>query len=166
MVIAIFGKSCVGKSVVATLLSKKMGIPVRHCGRIIRERARSLCISLSNLPASEHKSIDEETIAIATGHQENLIIEGNFLDAVLQGVENILFINLTCEDQERERRYINRLGNHNLDLSSLKARDAADIAHRGSFYTQLKEIKIFTIDTTSRTIDEVVAEILIKIGEI
>src|SRR5258708_20637098 len=122
-VIAIFGKSCVGKSEVAAKLAITLSLPVRHCGERVKERARQLGISPTALSKAEHKSIDDETRSLAFTCDREIIIEGSFLDLVLPEASSILFVQLTCDDDERRNRHMSR----SLDATvALEGRDESD----------------------------------------
>jgi cytidylate kinase len=159
-VIAIFGKSCVGKSVVAKELATALNLPVRHCGDAVKVRALDLGVDVTGLPLAEHQAIDQETRALAEKSTKDIIIEGNFLDAVLDGVPEVLFVHLICEDNARAKRFIQR-SNDQASEQDLHLRDASDASHREKLY-KLPSIlrRELTIDTTNITIDEVVRKIV------
>ncbi len=104
-VIAIFGPSAVGKSTVARELAELIHADVRHCGDMIRARASSLGVSPDMLSKEDHHVIDEETRRIARSSQGPLIAEGRFLRYVLTGVPKVVFVELTCAEEERRRRH-------------------------------------------------------------
>lgn len=158
-VIAIFGKSCVGKSVVAEELAITLKLPVRHCGDAVKSRALELGVDVAALPLTEHQAIDQETRTLAEASAEGLIIEGNFLDAVLEGIPSVLFVHLTCEDSTRTQRYIRR-SNYQASEQDLNLRDASDAANWKRLYKPPTEIiHELTIDTTNTTVDEVVIKV-------
>jgi cytidylate kinase len=159
-VIAVFGKSCVGKSVVAEELAGRLKWLVRHCGEKIKTRARELGVQVTMLPAYEHEAIDDETRSLVGSHINSVVIEGTFLDAVLGQIPDVLFVQLTCEGRVREERFIARSKDH-ASANDLGLRDASDIAHREMLYNCSIELsQVLTIDTTRRTVDEVVTEII------
>lgn len=163
-VIAIFGKTCVGKSAVAKALARSLNWPIRHCGETIKARARELNILANELPASEHKAIDGETRLLVETMTRDIIIEGNFLDAVLKGVPRVLFVRLTCEDSVRKRRFLDRSENRASD-SDFALRDSSDATHRETLYAAPGELEhVLTIDTTGIHVDDVVAEIAKRLG--
>jgi len=104
LVIGIYGKSCVGKTSVAKVLSRRLGVSVRHCGELVKERAKKLGIDFQNLPDQEHERLDKETRTIAEDCKGILIIEGRYLDRVLKDLPNSLLFHLECSDKERQRR--------------------------------------------------------------
>jgi cytidylate kinase len=159
-IIAIYGRSCVGKSVVAEELSKALQLRIRHCGEAIKDRAKELGVDAADLPVDEHKVIDEQTRLLAKVCTDGMVIEGGFLDAVLKNIPNILLIHLTCEDGTRERRFIGR-PNGQASAHDLHLRDASDIALRELLYkTSGSGNTLLTIDTTNLEVDEVVQVII------
>lgn len=159
-VIAIFGKSCVGKSVVAKELATALNLPVRHCGDIVKVRALELEVDVTVLPLAEHQAIDQETRELAEKSTKDIIIEGNFLDAVLDGVPEVLFVHLTCEDSARAQRFIQR-SNGQASEQDFYLRDSSDASHRERFYKPPSvPRRELTIDTTDITIDDIVRKIV------
>src|SRR5260370_13371538 len=79
MVIAIYGASEVGKSTIARLLGQRTGLPVRHCGEAVKERAAELNSSLAALSLDVHQMIDAETRSFVA-RAPSAIVEGRYLD--------------------------------------------------------------------------------------
>jgi len=104
VVIALCGESCVGKTAVAKLVAERLRAQIRHCGEIAKARANELRIDVRNLPDQEHKAIDRKTQTLARESQGVFVMEGRFLNRVLEGVPNVLTIRLECSDEERARR--------------------------------------------------------------
>ena len=102
--IAIFGRTCVGKSTVAQQLAGLIRWPIRHCGEMLKRRAQTAGTSVPNLSLQNHQEVDNETRRIAT-QDTNVIIEGGFLDIVLAGLKNTILVRLTCNETEREQRF-------------------------------------------------------------
>src|SRR2546425_210946 len=127
-VIALFGNSCVGKSEVAAKLAIRLGLPVRHCGELVKDRSKQLGIPASALGAIEHQGIDSETRSLAEKSDNDIIMEGSFLDIVLAGVPRITLVELTCQDDERRRRHAGKLPGRSLRL---RLRDEDDRKLRG-----------------------------------
>lgn len=159
-IIAIFGRSCVGKSKVAEELARTLSLPVRHCGEAIKDHAKKLGVDVTKLPVDEHQVVDEQTKQLAETCVDGMVIEGSFLDAVLENIPSILLVHLTCEDNERERRFIAR-SNGQASAQELHLRDTSDIALRDLLYKMSGgSNSSLTIDTTNLGIDEVVQEII------
>jgi cytidylate kinase len=129
--IAIFGKSCTGKSTVADELGKLLRIQVRHCGEILKSRALLMRTPVSGLSLEVHKSIDAETRAWAT-EPALKIVEGIFLDEVLRGLNEVLFVRLVCDTEVRGERLQLRRG----ASSSIQTRDEEDEELRRKLYPE------------------------------
>src|SRR6267142_4762045 len=104
MIIALYGKSTVGKTTVSKLIGQRLSINVRHCGEIVKVRASELAINYWELPKSEHENIDIETQHLAKTLTGVVLMEGRYLDQVLNDVPNVLFIHLDCSEAESARR--------------------------------------------------------------
>jgi cytidylate kinase len=108
MNLAIYGKCCTGKTVVSDLLAQQLGLPVRHCGELVKEAAIRAGTSPGELSSSCHRRIDAETREVVIESSSGLLVEGTFLDHVLVGVGNCNFIKLTCSSAERAKRLASR----------------------------------------------------------
>ena len=162
VIIAIFGKSCTGKTKIADSLSELMNVPVRHCSQAVINRSKQLNCAPAEMPIEEHSSIDLKTREIASGFHKNYIIEGSFLPYVLWGLPNILWLELVCDSIERNRRYKER---HRLDQEAQKiisGRDISDetLANRLYGSQRIKTVNITKIDTTSKSIQEITSLII------
>jgi|ERR1043165_689055 cytidylate kinase len=151
MIIGIFGKTCTGKSSVADVLTAQLDLSVRHCGDAIRSAAEKLGVTPVDLPSDIHKQLDSETRSLAIS-SAGLIIDGTFLDYVLEGVPHVLLIQLICSDEVREQR------------NSLRSRSSMTAAQRDLIDERLRQLlygqssRAFparVIDTTFLTVDEV-----------
>jgi adenylate kinase family enzyme len=126
MIVAIYGPSSVGKTTVASRVAAEFKLPLRSCGRVVRDRAKSLGIELKVLPDAVHQEIDQETVTWAMTHQPCLI-EGRFLNLVLAGVDSsAIFIRLTASDIQRQLRACNS-GRTGITIDDLQRTDAADL---------------------------------------
>lgn len=160
IIIALTGSSCVGKSAVAKQIGEALDVQVRHCGEVIKTRAKKLGVDLSSLPLDEHKSIDAETRAFALNSNGSAVVEGTFLGHVLHNIENVMIIRLTCKTAERERRHIKRSDNKS-EASQLLIRDQADDSLSQLLYIKSDQQGNFpTIDTTDLSIEDVVEKII------
>src|SRR5260370_41096938 len=155
LVVAVYGASCTGKSTSARILVRLRGCALRSDGEGIRARSIELKTKPSALTLDEHRKIDETTRYFAASGPEPLVIEGTFLDALLSDIENIRLGELVCADHERQRRYGDREGSH-----GLLSRDNADQKLRYSLHVNHKGTPDITIDTTSKTPEEVAGEIV------
>src|SRR5882762_1539844 len=114
IVIALYGKTCSGKSTTAKKLAELFGCPSRSASDAVRLRSRELGISACELPTAEHRKIDEGTRSLVQSSRGTLVVEGSFLDALLSDVGNIYRIELTCIDDERQKRFVRRSGQNGL----------------------------------------------------
>jgi cytidylate kinase len=157
-VVALFGKSCVGKSEVAEKLANHLGMPVRHCGEVVKERAAQLSVSSAELSTAEHEAIDAETRTLVANTEHGIVVEGTFLDIVLQESSNVLFIRLTCEEDVRAKRFEARPSSK----GTLAQRDKTDNSLREDVYKQTESElqQAISVDTTRISSVEVVSLIL------
>ena len=153
--VAVFGASCSGKTTVAKALGKRIGFEVRNCGDLVRKRAAAAGVTPDALLDHEHRAIDAETRKVALEIDRGMVIEGSFLDHVLDGVDGIWFVKLEATERERERRHKDRGG-----VGLISDRDAADDRTRARLYTRDERMPpAFVIDTTGRSVEEVVDEL-------
>lgn len=118
MKIAIYGLSATGKTVVASALAQLLGFTIRNCGEIVKSRTKALGLqSPSQLSLNEHMLIDKETREIASNLDQDIIIEGRYLNNVLSGYDQIFFVELVCSDHEREMRMTGRNPSQSIDNS-------------------------------------------------
>ena len=157
MVIAIFGRTSVGKSSVATILGEHLGVPVRHCGESVKEYARQFNRSVSELTSADHQTIDDASRRIAAT-TDRLIIEGEFLDSVLTEVPGVILVRLSCSETERQQRFAGRGSGGDC---AFRARDADDDMLRSRLYGEAGNSPTpVDIDTSGLTADEVAHRII------
>jgi cytidylate kinase len=159
VVLALYGLSCTGKTTVAEKIAELTGWSLRSAAKAVHERAAELGISPDALSLSEHRAIDETTRNLAASACETLVIEGTFLDALLSEVPRISRIELNCGGQERLRRFQCR--ENNRDLVS---RDNADRQLRRSLHGTRRGVPDLSIDTTTKSPDDVAKEIIAWLG--
>jgi cytidylate kinase len=153
MIVAIYGKSCGGKTILSNSLSEQLSIGVRHCGEVVKELAAQVGVSPGELSPVDHLNIDEETRRAAAGHA-NLIIEGCFLDHVLAESQSIL-VELRCSREVRESRYQERNSS-----MSFEAREKSDAELKALLYGDAPERSPdHTVDTTHLKTEETVMEV-------
>jgi cytidylate kinase len=153
MILAIYGKSCSGKTILSKNLMEQLSIDVRHCGEIVKALAAQRGISPEELTPEDHLSIDEETRRKAET-QKNLIIEGCFLDNVLVGCESVL-IELRCSNEVRSSRYQLRKSS-----TLFETRDKNDLELKSLLYGDAPgRSPDFTVDTTKLKTEETVMEV-------
>lgn len=126
LVLAIWGASGVGKSVVSASLAARLAWPLRNCSKPVREAALALGVRTSALPIEEHLRVDEATREWVQGSSENVILEGRYLDVVLSPLLTpILGVELRCASSVREQRLQARSPSTTVEVA-----DAEDAAHR------------------------------------
>ncbi len=166
MKIAIYGLSATGKTVVASSLAQHLGFTVRNCGDIVKSRTKNLGLqSPSQLPLNEHKLIDKETRKIASNLHQNIIIEGRYLNNVLSGYDQILFVELVCSDNERETRINGRNPGQFIESSIINYdKECSDLRQElyGSLPPELKHSII--INTLNNTVEQCVQSIVNNIN--
>lgn len=162
MKIAIYGLSATGKTAIATILATALGYDIRSCGEEVKARTKTLELqSPSALSLSAHEEIDTETRSIAFTPDVDIVIEGRYLNYVLDGHEQIIFVELACSDEVRESRIFNKtIGTKD----SITNRDDECLRHKLKFYGSSKpNLKhSILIDTTELTIEQCVQRIIEK----
>jgi cytidylate kinase len=108
MKLAIYGKSCTGKTTVSNHLGEQLCLGVRHCGDLVREASINAGCSPGALPVAHHRRIDNATRDVILNATGDMIVEGAFLDRVLPDVPGCTFIKLTCSNPERAKRLASR----------------------------------------------------------
>lgn len=156
--LAIYGKSCSGKTTLANALSVKRTVTVRDCGTVIREEARKIKVHPNALPLAVHLRVDEETRRFASNSTTARIISGCFLDTVLSGLGSVKFIKIVCDRAERARRNETRSGNGGRPLSE---RDQDDELLSVRLYEGAhREDPWLTLDTSKESVDQLVERLL------
>jgi cytidylate kinase len=163
VIIAIYGKACVGKTTIAAELGRVLSCPVRHCGEAVKQYCRSLGVSPHKLGNEEHAAIDQQTRASFTGSEGSSVIEGGFLDIVLAGRTEVSFVELTCNDDERATRFVSRVGS---GAEAFHSRNASDAALKMRLYGESPAIATpdLTLDTSVLTPAQVLEAITKRFG--
>jgi len=156
--IAIYGSSATGKSASCGALAKLLksnNVSIRHCGQIVKERAKLFGYQLQDgIPEKLHKDIDSETREFAS-NQACMVIEGRYLHYVLSQSNAILFIELTAGIDERAVRVARRdLAAFDLARAEIIKSDKDDEELIKHLYKKIKPINKphFTFDTSNLTI--------------
>jgi cytidylate kinase len=157
IILVLYGKSCSGKSTVAKKLAESFSCPIRSASDAVRARSKELGVSASDLPMGEHRKIDEDTRSVVQSSGGSLVVEGSFLDVLLSDVGNVCRIELTCGDDERQRRFVRRSGQNGL-VERDKDDDKLRLALHGDRVAVPAEL---TVDTTSKAPDQIVKEIIV-----
>ena len=124
MIVALYGPTASGKTSVGRVLAGQLNFPIRSCGEEIKQRAKTLGLSVDALPGNEHRVIDQLTLDWVREHP-NGVVEGRFLNYVLAGVlPPPIFVSLTASLDAREARYRTKGANPD----AVRQSDASDIA--------------------------------------
>ena len=155
LVLALYGASCTGKTSSARALSELFNCPLRCAGEAVAARSREMEITPQSLPLEEHRGIDQATLCLVKSARRRVVVEGTFLDALLADSENVLLVELICDDEERRRRFVSREGKDDLSV-----RDGADRELRHSLHKNHAGTADITIDSTAKSPVEVAKEII------
>lgn len=161
-VIALTGPSCVGKSVLARELERRLSCPVRHCGAEVHKRAAELGCGVDALPTSVHREVDAETRRFAETEKRS-IIEGRFLEHVLEGVSGVVLIRLECSERVR----LERLACRGVGAPSIEASDSADLRTRKTLYDSAEPRQrkgSLLIDTSDADVCQIATTVLEALG--
>ena len=169
-VIAIFGKTCSGKSDVARELSRLTGNKVKHPGEMVTTRARMAGLATGKDVADEwHRAVDGDTVKAVDalpGLGELWIVESGMLDAVLGPRDDVFWVALHAREDAREVRWHKRreeMGGRSRQIGdSVAQRDDDDAALRERLYGAAAGgvEPALTIDTSDKPAGECAAEIL------
>lgn len=155
MIVAIFGRSCTGKSSVTRLISGLCSWESRICGDIIRARAAELGVVPEDLSIDEHRRIDTETVAYATVANESCLVDGRYLNYVLHGCRSSVFlVEFVATQEVRLVRWQQRLGRP-VSHEWLSRLDGIDIEFSQQTYADVVPISPqLVLDTADITIRE------------
>jgi cytidylate kinase len=152
--VALYGRSCSGKSTTARELSKLLNCSIYSAGDRVKRRSKELGVAPANLPLVEHQLIDKGTRTTVSSAAAPLIVDGAYLDALLYDFRDVYRIELICSAEERRRRFNQRNGH-----DGLEQRDKEDDDLRRSLHGDLSGSAEATFDTTSKTPGEVAQEV-------
>jgi len=161
-VIALFGLPAVGKTTTAKKLADLIHAKTRHCGDIVKAKAKELGVGLDGLSLQEHRKIDADTRNIVASAREPLVVEGRFLSEVLAGLPNVVLVNLICSEEERARRQSTRRATG----GSLREQDVSCGKLRDTLYGDVPKaaVSAILINTDGHDIDGVAKAVLQKVS--
>lgn len=164
IVLAIYGPSCVGKSTLAHELTRQWGVPVRHCGNVVKASATAIGVSPNFLPLELHREIDAETRRLAKLNAGHFVIEGTYLDAVLTEMPQVKFLQLVCDETMRATRFLAKASSQTTSSVTLRDRDEEDNRLRRILYGNRPSVKDWMVlDTTHLAPDKMVSAILARL---
>jgi cytidylate kinase len=103
LTIALWGESGSGKSSVSNRLANYFGgnVILRHCGELLKGRATELGCTPDEIAVNkeENERLDTETRQFASKNTGIAIVEGRFLNTVLSGMSNVLFVKMECSEE-------------------------------------------------------------------
>src|SRR3989338_4940166 len=166
--IVISGPIASGSTTAAKLLSQKLKIPYKSAGDFFREYMLSHNIPLpqkEKIPDEVERKADEELTQLA--ENSSIIIDGLYTGYFARENPQVLKVLLTCDEDERIRRALERTHTHKETAEDVKRRDAAHDAKFRKLYADenFLDPKFFdlVIDTTNTSKEQVVGKVLHKL---
>lgn len=166
MIIALYGQSSSGKTTIANALRQSLdGCPTRHCGEVVKVRAKELSVSFSDLADTEHCAIDADTRVWAEEQPSIAIVEGRYLHHVLsRTLVDLRLVEVMCDRAMREQRWATRM-KRALAVGELNDMDTADRDFVAKMYRDLLPLSPeLVVDTTSTAVDDCARQILEWVG--
>src|SRR3989344_4178594 len=165
--IVISGPVGSGSTTAAKLLSQELEIPYKSAGDFFREYMLSRNIPLpqkEKIPNDVEKKVDEELTQLASS--KSIIIDGLYTGYFARSNPQVLKVLLTCNEDERIRRALERTHTHKETAEDVKKRDAAHDAKFRKLYADenFLDPKFFdlVIDTTNNTQEQSAQKIIDK----
>ena len=151
---AIYGGSLTGKTTFSQHLANKHNWRVRHCGDVIRMRARSAGISVSEVGADLHSRVDGETIDWVQNCGNPKIVEGRYLNYVLKNRSSrLVLVRFEANIESRLERW----GVHNSAVGGERAllhADTRDAEFCSSQYPGITPLQAHcSIDTSDLSVE-------------
>ena len=164
--IIISGPVASGSTTAAKLLNQELEIPYKSAGDFFREYMLSRNIPLpqkEKIPDDVEKKVDEELTQLASS--KSIIIDGLYTGYFARSNPQVLKVLLTCDEDERIRRALERTHTHKETAEDVKRRDAAHDAKFRKLYADenFLDPKFFDlVKDTTKTRPEDVSETIIK----
>ena len=164
LVIAIFGRSCTGKSTVAKILAEKHSLRRRHCGDVAQRAAADLGVDVSDLSEDCHRKIDSETVEWICKTTGFCLVEGRYLDQVLAPVAPaLILVRFEASLQTRAVRWHQKDQQGPYTVTDIKRLDSEDDAFHKRMYKGRPGLRpAITMDTTSLTPEEIANWLIYK----
>ena len=173
MIVTISGKAGSGKSTIARLLAKKLGLEHYSVGDLMREMAREMKISLLELSekAETDKAIDRELDKkqVELGKKDNFVIDSRLAAFFIPHANFKIF--LDCDDKVRagrimkDNREIEKSKNIDEAIKKIKKREESERKRYKEYYDVdycKKELYDFVINTSDLSVGEVIDKIIKK----
>ena len=165
--IVISGPVASGSTTAAKLLNQKLKIPYKSAGDFFREYMRAHNIPLpqkEKIPDDVEKKVDDELTELA--ENKSIIIDGLYTGYFARNNPEVLKVLLTCDEEERIKRALERTHTYKETAEDVKMRDAAHDAKFRKLYADenFLDPKFFdlVIDTTNTESGEVSERIIEK----
>jgi cytidylate kinase len=123
-----------------------------------------LGVDWRELDASQHEAIDSDTRAWASA-EPNGVVEGRYLDAVLESGMDAAFVLLSASDEVRLNRWTDRL-DRSVSDDELKGFDQAEMDFRSGMYGTATVSPTIQIDTSTLSTDEVAVLIRVQLEKL
>lgn len=165
IVLAIYGKSCTGKSAVAPILAERHSLQVRLCGDLVRRAAADLEVDIDELTDERHQEIDLQTVDWVRNAKAWSLVEGRFLNQVLVPVASaVRLVHFEASLQARAARWQEKTSRSHA-VADVERLDAADDAFRERMYKEFGVLApCVTIDTTHSTPEECANCVMLQTG--
>lgn len=141
----------------AKRLAEFIGADVRFCGEEIKKYATQMKLNPIRLNLEHHKSIDEKTLEFAKSALKNIVIEGTYLRYVLINLKDVMWVELTCDDNVRSKRYLTG-GVNDRNGIGIESRDFNDEVLRQKLYgvNMPDAVSQITIETSDKSVEDIV----------
>jgi len=168
--IVISGPVASGSTTAAKLLNQKLKIPYKSAGDFFREYMLSHNIPLpqkEKIPDDVEKKVDDELTQLASN--KSIIIDGLYTGYFAHKNPQVLKVLLTCDEEERIRRALERTHTHKETAKDVKRRDTAHDAKFRKLYADENfldpEFFDLVIDTTKTKSEDVAEKIIQRFKE-
>ena len=163
--IVISGPIAAGSSTASKAVADKLGLEYRSAGDFFRNYMLKHNIPLyakEKIPDEVEKKVDEELTELA--NNKTIIIDGLYTGYFARDMDHVLKVLLTCDENVRIKRALERIHTHKETAEDVKKRDAAHDAKFRKLYADenFLDPKFFdlVIDTTKTKSEEVANKIL------
>ena len=164
LVIAIYGRSCTGKSTVAEIIAQKHVLPIRHCGDVTQRMAAHLSVDVRDLTDYYHRKIDAETVEWIYEAGGWCVVEGRYLDQVLAPMApRVMLVRFEASVETRAARWRQKAQRPCQTIADIRKLDSDDDAFRKGMYKGRQILQpAVTIDTTCPAPEEIAYSLIQK----